>query len=149
MTRLMIPAAFALSLVGSLALAQEAADSPEGAAANEHPMPMSDDPAMQALMQPMHDMMMNMPMASSGNPDADFLLMMIPHHQSAIEMARVELEQGADEETRAMAQAIIDAQEAEIAEMRTMLERMGVEPPAAMETVVTDDSGMTDEPAAQ
>jgi uncharacterized protein (DUF305 family) len=63
--------------------------------------------------------------------DADFLLMMIPHHQSAIDMARVQLEQGQDEATRAMAQEIIDAQEAEIAEMRTMLEGMGVEPPAA------------------
>ena len=149
MIRSVLPAAFALSLVGSLALAQEAADSPEGAAANEHPMPMSDDPAMQALMQPMHDMMMNMPMASSGNPNADFLLMMIPHHQSAIDMARVELEQGTDEETRTMAQEIIDAQEAEIAEMRTMLERMGVEPPAATEAATTDGSGTTEEPAAQ
>ena len=63
--------------------------------------------------------------------DADFLLMMIPNHQSAIDMARVELEQGEDEETRAMAQEIIDAQEAEIAEMRAMLERLGVEAPAA------------------
>ena len=150
MTRLMIPTALALSLAGSLALAQEEADSQDsmGAAGNEHPMPMSDDPAMGALMQPMHDMMMNMPMASTGNSDADFLLMMIPHHQSAVEMARVELEQGQDEETRVMAQAIIDAQEAEIAEMRTMLERMGVEPPAAMETVTVDDSGMAEEPAA-
>ena len=97
----------------------------------EHPMPMSDDPAMQDLMAPMHQMMVEMPMASTGDADADFLLMMIPHHQSAIDMARVVLEQGDDEETRAMAQEIIDAQEAEIAEMRAMLERLGVEPPAA------------------
>ena len=72
-----------------------------------------------------------MPTESSGHVDADFLLMMIPHHQSAIDMARIELEQGEDEETKAMAQAVIDAQEAEIAEMRAMLERMGVEAPAA------------------
>lgn len=45
-------------------------------------------------------------------------------------MARVELEQGDDEETRAMAQKVIDAQEAEITEMRAMPERMGVEAPA-------------------
>ena len=133
MTRLTIPAALALSLLGSASLAQEATGSQDsmGAAENEHPMPMSDDPAMQALMQPMHDMMMNMPMASTGQPDADFLLMMIRHHQSAIDMARIELEQGDDEETKAMAQAVIDAQEKEIADMRAMLERMGVEAPAA------------------
>lgn len=46
-------------------------------------------------------------------------------------MACVALEQGDDAETRAMAREIIDAQRAEIAEMRSMLERMGVEPPAA------------------
>jgi uncharacterized protein (DUF305 family) len=45
-------------------------------------------------------------------------------------MARIELEQeGDDEETRAMAEAIIEAQEAEVNEMRAMLERMGVEAP--------------------
>jgi uncharacterized protein (DUF305 family) len=87
--------------------------------------------AMGEMMGAMDTMMQAMPMESSGMVDADFLLMMIPHHQSAIDMARIELEQGTDEETRAMAQEIIDAQEAEIAEMRTMLERMGVEPPAA------------------
>ena len=85
---------------------------------------------MQAMMGAMDGMMQDMAMKSSGDVDADFLLMMIPHHQSAVDMARVELEQGDDEETRAMAQAIIDAQEKEIAEMRAMLERMGVEAPA-------------------
>jgi uncharacterized protein (DUF305 family) len=92
--------------------------------------PMTDE-GMRPFMVPMDTMMANMPMTSSGMPDADFLLMMIPHHQSAIDMAEVQLEMGTDEETRAMAQEIIDAQEAEIAEMRAMLERMGVEPPAA------------------
>ena len=85
---------------------------------------------MTEMMAAMDTMMQNMPEASSGTVDADFLLMMIPHHQSAIDMARIELAQGQDEQTTAMAQRIIDAQEAEIAEMRAMLERMGVEPPA-------------------
>lgn len=74
--------------------------------------------------------MKSMPMESSGNVDAAFLLTMIPHHQSAIDMAKVELEQGTDGETRKMAQMIIDAQEKEIGEMRAMLERFGVAAPA-------------------
>ena len=72
-----------------------------------------------------------MPTESPGDADADCLPMMIPRHQGAIAMARVQIERGGDEATRAMAQAIVDAQEAEIEEMRAMLERMGVEPPAA------------------
>ena len=97
-------------------------------------MDMSQMPMhMQGMMGAMQSMMETMPMESSGDPDADFLLMMIPHHQSAIDMARVVLEEGDDEETRAMAEQIIAAQEAEIAEMRAMLERLGVEAPAASE----------------
>lgn len=46
-------------------------------------------------------------------------------------MARVALGQGDDAEAGAITQEIIDAQQAEIAEMRSMLERMGVEPSAA------------------
>lgn len=68
-------------------------------------------------------------MTSSGNADADFLLMMIPHHRSAIDMAKVELEHGKDPETREMAEKIISAQEEEIAEMKTMLDRLGVAAP--------------------
>ncbi|MDB6454271.1 DUF305 domain-containing protein [Falsirhodobacter sp. 20TX0035] len=82
---------------------------------------------------PMADYMATMDtmngMESSGNADADFLLMMIPHHQSAIDMAKVELEQGKDQETQEMAEKIIAAQEEEIAEMKAMLKRLGVEAP--------------------
>ena len=68
-------------------------------------------------------------MTSSGDADADFLLMMIPHHQSATDMAEVELAQGDDPETREMAQTIIDAQKQEIADMQAMLERLEAEAP--------------------
>jgi len=84
---------------------------------------------MGEMMAAMDHMMDSMPRTSAGTADADFLLMMIPHHQAALDMARVELAAGKDDETRALAQAIIAAQEAEIAQMRGMLERMGVEPP--------------------
>lgn len=118
--------AAALSVVGGLSLAQEnmghSGASHAGTGASG---------AMSGFTAAMDAMMRDMPTESSGMVDADFLLMMIPHHQSAIDMARVELEQGQDETTKAMAQKVIDAQEAEITEMRAMLEAMGVEPPAA------------------
>lgn len=127
MTKLtLVLAAGTLALTTGLALADShEAESMEGM--DHSNMDMSSTPEhMQGFMGAMDTMMQTMPMESSGMVDADFLLMMIPHHQSAIDMARVELEQGEDEETKAMAQEIIDAQEAEIAEMRAMLERMGV-----------------------
>lgn len=80
--------------------------------------------AMKGYMGAMDMMMQSMPMESTGDADADFLTMMIPHHQSAIDMARVELEEGDDEATRALAQKVIDAQEAEIAQMQEMLDGM-------------------------
>lgn len=130
-TTLLAGTALALSASFALADSHEA----EGMEGMDHSnMDMSSTPEhMQGMMGAMDTMMQNMPMESSGMVDADFLLMMIPHHQSAIDMARVELEQGEDDETKAMAQTIIDAQETEIAEMRAMLERMGVEAPAASE----------------
>ena len=104
----------ALLFAGNLAMGQT------------HDMAGMVDPALQPLMAPMDTMMAAMPMQSTGNPDADFLLMMIPHHQSAIDMARVELTAGTDPATRAMAEAIIAAQEGEIATMKAMLTAMGV-----------------------
>jgi uncharacterized protein (DUF305 family) len=126
MTR-MAPLTAALALAAGTTFAQDMAGM-------DHAHDHGDMPAhMQGMMDAMDAMMGDMAMESTGDVDADFLLMMIPHHQSAVDMARIVLEQGDDPEVRALAEAIIAAQEQEIAEMRAMLERMGVEPPAAAE----------------
>ena len=53
--------------------------------------------------------------------DRAFLEMMLPHHSSAVEMAKTELAEGEDPELKALAQKIIDAQEREIRAMREQL----------------------------
>jgi YVTN family beta-propeller protein len=55
----------------------------------------------------------------TGDPDRDFARMMIPHHQGAIEMARVELQFGHDERLRRLAQEIVVTQTQEIAVLQS------------------------------
>ena len=74
--------------------------------------------AMKAYMDANQRMMNGMGMNMSNDPDKEFVAMMIPHHQGAIDMAKVELQYGKDPKLRAMAQAIVKAQETEIAEMK-------------------------------
>ncbi len=74
---------------------------------SEHMMGMSGDMHMLETAKPF---------------DPVFLEMMIPHHEGAIRMAKVELADGENEELMALAQSIIDAQTAEIEAMRGQLD---------------------------
>lgn len=60
----------------------------------------------------------------TGNVDADFLAMMIPHHEGAVEMARLLLIHGRDPVTRKLAEDIIAGQQVEIEGMRRRLEQL-------------------------
>ena len=63
--------------------------------------------------------------------DAAFVAAMLPHHQGALEMSKVELAKGGDPELKALAQEIIDAQTSEIAQMRDHLRDAGTAPAGA------------------
>lgn len=71
---------------------------------------------MHAAMQDMQRAMASASM--TGDPDQDFLVMMIPHHEGAVEMARLLLLHGRDPLVRQLAEQIISGQQAEIASMK-------------------------------
>ena len=70
------------------------------------------DLGMARMMQDMHSP------GFTGRPDADFLAMMIPHHEGAVDMARLVLIHGRDPMVRQIAEEIIASQTVEIAAMR-------------------------------
>ena len=82
-------------------------------------------PADKAYAASMKSMMDGMHVKPTGNPDADFVLMMLPHHQGAIDMAKVELQYGTDPELRQLATDIVAAQDKEIAQMKSWLAKNG------------------------
>lgn len=72
-------------------------------------------------------MMSGMAAKPTGDVDKDFAMMMIPHHQGAIDMAKSLLKYGKNEELKALARDIVDKQADEIALMRRVV---GDLPPA-------------------
>ena len=71
----------------------------------------------------MSKMMTAMDVKPSGDVDEDFVSMMEPHHQGAIDMAQSELRYGKNEQLRRIAQEIIVEQQQEIVAMRLALGR--------------------------
>jgi len=87
-----------------------------------HSMPTNarTDAATQALDNAMAQMHKAMMVPYTGNPDIDFLRGMVPHHQGAIDMAKIVLKYGKDAQVKRLARDIIRAQELEIKWMNRM-----------------------------
>lgn len=118
MNRIRPLAASALALATAPAGAQppaphhiEAAATPFARSEEVRAFAAENDAAMEKMMR---DMMV----PSSGDVDRDFVEMMIPHHQGAIDMAVAVLRYGRNPQLRRLAQEIIVTQQQEIAAMR-------------------------------
>jgi len=98
--------------------------------------------------------MIDMSIRPSGNVDTDFVAIMVPHHQGAIEMAQAELRYGRNETLQRMAQEIIVTQLQEITAMRLSLGQPLPSsvaspdqiPPAAMNDSKSDIAEVVKEP---
>ena len=86
---------------------------------------MGDSPSSKAFAEANAKMHKDMAVPLTGNADVDFVQGMIPHHQGAVEMAKIVLEHGKDAEVKTLAEEIITAQQAEIAWMTEWLAKTG------------------------
>ena len=82
-----------------------------------------EEPFLAENVSTMTKMMIDMGIRPSGDVDKDFVGLMTPHHQGAIEMAMSELRYGRNERLRRMAQEIIITQQQEIAAMRLAVDQ--------------------------
>jgi uncharacterized protein (DUF305 family) len=115
--------AVAITALPALALAQGAHS---GHSAPAQASQTSNSPSTQGYRQANETMHRNMDIAFSGDADVDFVRGMIPHHQGAIDMAKVALQYAKDEQIRKWATDVIREQEREIAEMQTWLKQKGI-----------------------
>lgn len=112
----------ATSFSNVFAQAPAASGSMAGMDMSAHPQPESNAPSTAAFQAADQTMMTGMSgVEYSGNADHDFVAHMIPHHQGAVAMAKVELKYGKDAKLRALAKEIIASQDKEIAFMKQWL----------------------------
>ena len=119
-TAIALAALLATATLGSTAWAQQHHNHGAPAAATS-----SDSASTKAYKDANTKMHKDMDIAYSGDADADFVRGMIPHHQGAIDMARIVLAHGKDPEIRKLAESVIRDQEKEVAMMQDWLKKNG------------------------
>jgi len=85
---------------------------------SDRPDPGDEAPFLAENDAAMNKMMADMTVKPTGDVDRDFVAMMVPHHQGAVDMAKAELKYGHNEQLRRLAQEIVVTQQQEIAVMR-------------------------------
>jgi uncharacterized protein (DUF305 family) len=91
----------------------------------DRPDHSSEAPFLSENQTAMNKMMTDMAVKPTGDVDRDFVAMMVPHHQGAVDMARAELKYGHNKQLRRLAQTIVTNQQRQITAMR----RAVAEPP--------------------
>jgi uncharacterized protein (DUF305 family) len=120
--RLLGAATVITMIVAGTAIAQHAGHGTHG----NHAAPAARDSASTAAFKAVNAKMhKDMDIRYTGDADVDFVRGMIPHHQGAVEMAKIVLQHGKDPVIRKLAQEIVDAQEKEMALMRGWLTSKG------------------------
>ena len=85
---------------------------------NRQRVPADENSFLSENATAMKKMMADMMIKPTGDVDRDFVEMMVPHHQGAIDMAEAELKYGHNEQLRRLARDIVANQQHEITEMR-------------------------------
>jgi uncharacterized protein (DUF305 family) len=106
------------AFLGTIPVAAAQEHMPHGHIGSVPPATSSEAEFLAANDAAMSKMMANMTVAPTGDIDRDFVAMMVPHHQGAIDMAQVILRYGKNEQLKRLAQEIIVTQQQEIAAMR-------------------------------
>jgi len=131
LTPLFIAGALAISAGLAIAQSQMKEEDPmqghpmPGISMSGTQMPASDNPSTKAYIAANTSMHKDMMVKFTGDADIDFMRGMIPHHQGAIDMAKIVLEHGKDPVVRKLAEEVIKAQDGEIAMMKTWLADRG------------------------
>lgn len=124
--RMLMAIGYAALLVTPAIAHQHEGHAGHGAAAK----PAVQTPAARAFSEANAKMHRDMAIAFTGVADIDFSRGMIPHHQGAIDMAKIVLRYGKDAVVRTFAKDVVAAQRTEIRQMQTWLARNATTPPA-------------------